>query len=63
MMNKSIFVWATSLCLMVSVSGMRAGDKLSLKTITSGEFRSEVMQAVCPPQRKGPSWNGSMIIS
>ena len=48
MMNKSIFVWATSLCLMVSVSGMRAGDKLSLKTITSGEFRSEVMQAVCP---------------
>lgn len=48
MMNKSIFVWATSLCLMVSVSGMRAGDKLSLKTITNGEFRSEVMQAVCP---------------
>ena len=62
MMNKSIFVWATSLCLMVSVSGMRAGDKLSLKTITSGEFRSEVMQAVCPLP-DGPSWNGSMIIS
>ena len=48
MMNKSIFVWATSLCLMVSVSGIHAGEKLSLKAITSGEFRSEVMQAVRP---------------
>ena len=33
---------------MVSVSGMRAGEKLSLKAIMSGEFRSEVMQAVRP---------------
>ena len=48
MMNRRIIVWATSLCLMVSVSGMRAGEKLSLKAIMSGEFRSEVMQAVRP---------------
>ena len=48
MMNRRLIVWATSLCLMVSVSGIRAGEKLSLKAITSGEFRSEVMQAVRP---------------
>ena len=33
---------------MVSFSGMRAGEKLSLKAITRGEFRSEMMQAVRP---------------
>jgi dipeptidyl-peptidase-4 len=33
---------------MVSFTGIRAGEKLSLKAITSGEFRSEVMQAVRP---------------
>ena len=48
MMKRRIIVWATSLCLMVSFSGMRAGEKLSLKAITSGEFRSEVMRAVRP---------------
>ena len=48
MMNRRLIVWATSLCLMVSVSGIRAGEKLSLKAIMSGEFRSEVMQAVRP---------------
>ena len=48
MMKRRIIVWATSLCLIVSFSGMRAGEKLSLKAITSGEFRSEVMRAVRP---------------
>ena len=33
MMNRRLIVWATSLCLMVSVSGIRAGEKLSLKAI------------------------------
>ena len=47
-MNRKAIVWATSLCLMVSFSGMRAGEKLSLKAITRGEFRSEMMQAVRP---------------
>ena len=47
-MNRKAIVWATSLCLMVSFSGMRAGEKLSLKAITRGEFRSEIMQAVRP---------------
>ena len=47
-MNRRIIVWATSLCLMMSVSGMHAGEKLSLKEMTRGAFRSEVMQAVRP---------------
>ena len=33
---------------MMSVSGMHAGEKLSLKEMTRGAFRSEVMQAVRP---------------
>ena len=48
MMNRKAIVWAISLCLMVSFTGMRAGEKLSLKAIMNGEFRSEVMQAVRP---------------
>ena len=47
-MNRKSIVWATSLCLMISFTGMHAGEKLSLKEITRGAFRSEVMQAVRP---------------
>lgn len=47
-MNKQLIVWAVSLCLMMSSSEMYAGEKLSLKDITRGKFRSEVMQAVRP---------------
>lgn len=47
MCRKSI-VWAVGLCLMMSSSKIHAGEKLSLKDITRGEFRSEVMRAVCP---------------
>ena len=47
-MNRKSFVWAVGLCLMMSSSKIHAGEKLSLKDITRGEFRSEVMQAVCP---------------
>ena len=47
-MNRKSFVWAVGLCLMMSFSKIHAGEKLSLKVITRGEFRSEVMQAVRP---------------
>ena len=47
-MNRRSIVWATSLCLMMSFTGMHAGEKLSLKEMTRGAFRSEVMQAVRP---------------
>ncbi len=47
-MNRKSIVWATGLCLMMSFTGMHAGEKLSLKEITRGAFRSEVMQAVRP---------------
>ena len=47
-MNRNSFVWAVGLCLMMSFSKIHAGEKLSLKDITRGEFRSEVMQAVRP---------------
>ncbi len=47
-MYRNSFVWAVGLCLMLSFHGIHAGEKLSLKDITRGEFRSEEMQAVCP---------------
>ena len=47
-MNRKVIVWAASLCLMMTSIGMHAGEKLSLKDIMSGTFRSEAMQAVCP---------------
>ena len=47
-MCRKSFVWAVGLCLMMSFPKIHAGKKLSLMDITRGEFRSEVMQAVCP---------------
>ena len=47
-MNRKVIVWAASLCLMMTSIGMHAGEKLSLKDIMSGTFRSEAMQAVRP---------------
>ena len=47
-MNRKVIVWAASLCLMMTSIGMHAGEKLSLKDIMSGSFRSEAMQAVRP---------------
>ena len=47
-MNRKVIVWALSLCLMMCFTKMHAGEKLSLKDITRGAFRSEMMQAVRP---------------
>ena len=47
-MCRKSFVWAVVLCLMMSFPKIHAGKKLSLMDITRGDFRSEVIQAVCP---------------